>query len=164
VTKFILGFSKLPSYVAGMQTRRHDLKLQRLQALPLFSATPTRELRLVAAAGDLVDVEAGRVLCRADRHARECFLVIDGMVDVVIGGQTVATLRRGNLVGELGVIDGLPRSADVVAATDATVLAIDARSMRSLLGTSPTLRDAVLRQLADRIRRSDLELTAASAA
>ena len=107
---------------------------------------------------DLVDVEAGRVLCRADRYAREAFLVVDGMVDVVIGGSIVATLRRGNLVGELGVIDGLPRSADVVAATDATVLAIDARSMRSLLATSATMRDAVLRQLAQRIRESDLEL------
>ena len=140
---------------------RHDGKVQRLRELQLFATTSTRELRAIAAAGDLVDVEAGRLLCRADHHARECFVVVDGMVDVVVGSTTVATLRRGNLVGELGVIDGLPRSADVVAATDVTVLAIDARSMRSLLATSPAVRDAVLRQLADRLRRSDLELAAA---
>ena len=137
---------------------KHDGKIERLRELPLFGSASNRELKVVAAAGDLVDVEAGRVLCWAERHARECFLVVDGMVDVVIGGSTVATLRRGSLVGELGVIDGLPRSADVVAATDATLLAIDARSMRSLLQTSAPLRDAVLRQLAERIRRSDLEL------
>lgn len=140
---------------------RHDGKIERLRTLPLFDATGDRELRAIAAAGDLVMVDAGEVLCRADRAARECFLVVDGMVDVRIGSTTVATLRRGNLVGELGVIDGLPRSADVVAATDVTVLTFDARSMRSLLATSTTIRDAVLRQLADRIRRSDLELVPA---
>jgi CRP/FNR family cyclic AMP-dependent transcriptional regulator len=140
---------------------KHDLKLQHLRALPLFATASVRELRTIAAAGDIVQVEAGRALCRAERYAREAFLVLDGMVDVRINGGTVASLRRGNLVGELGVIDGLPRSADVIAATDVTVLAIGAREMRSLLGTSRTVRDAVLRQLADRIRRSDEELAAA---
>lgn len=141
-----------------MGSDKHDGKIERLRALPLFASASTRELKVVAAAGDLTDVEAGRALCRADRLARECFLVVDGMVDVVVGGTTVATLRRGSLVGELGVIDGLPRSADVIAATDVTVLAIEARAMRALLATSAPLRDAVLRQLAERLRASDLEL------
>ena len=139
---------------------KHDGKLERLRSLPLFATTDARELRAIAGAGDLVTVPAGTTLCHADRAARECFLVVDGMVDVRIGSTTVATLRRGNLVGELGVIDGLPRSADVIAATDVTVLAFDARAMRALLTTSGTIRDAVLRQLADRIRRSDEELVA----
>ena len=142
------------------KSSKHDGKVERLRTLPLFAATSARELRAIAAAGDLVDVEAGQALCRADRYARECFLVVDGMVDVRIGSTTVAALRRGNLVGELGVIDGLPRSADVIAATDVTVLAFDARALRSLLVTSTSIRDAVLRQLADRIRRSDEELAA----
>ncbi|HYD09179.1 MAG TPA: cyclic nucleotide-binding domain-containing protein [Acidimicrobiales bacterium] len=151
---------------------KHDGKIDRLRTLPLFTTTGARELRAIAAAGDLVTVEAGRAICRAERYAREAFLVVDGMVDVVIargvGGPhetrtTVATLRRGNLVGELGVIDGLPRTADVVAVSDVTVLAIDARAMRSLLATSKTMREAMLRQLADRIRRSDEELVAVRA-
>ena len=136
-----------------------DMKIERLRELPLFAAAGPREMRAVAAAGDLLDVEAGRVLCQAERHARECFLVVDGMVDVVIDGTTVATLRRGQLVGELGVIDGLPRSADVIAATDATVLAIAAREMRSLIATSRALREAVLRQLAERVRQADESLS-----
>jgi len=139
---------------------RTDVKLERLRDVPLFLGAGARELRTIASAGDLVTVEAGRPLCHADRQARECFVVIDGMVDVRIGGTTVATLRRGQLVGELGVIDGLPRSADVVAATDVTVLVIGAPEMRSLLTTSPTIRDAALRQLADRVRRSDEERVA----
>src|SRR4051794_40208682 len=101
--------------------RIRDDKIDLLRELPLFRGAGGRELRAVAAAGDLVDVRAGRALCRAGRRALETYLLVDGMVDVVIDGRTVASLRRGQIVGELGVIDGEPRSADVIAATDVRV-------------------------------------------
>ena len=72
----------------------------------------------------------------------------------------VATLGRGQIVGELGVIDGHPRSADVVAATDVTVLVVEARAFRGLLATSDAVRTAMLHQFADRVRSLDLELSA----
>ena len=84
--------------------------------------------------------------------------MIDGTVDVVIGGETVCSLQRGEFAGELGVIDGQPRSADVVAATDVTLLAISAPALRALIETSHALRIALLRQIAERVRRMDLEL------
>lgn len=142
--------------------RNRDVKIELLRQLPPFRGARPAELRALAAAADLVEVEAGRVLCRADRRALESYVVVDGMVDVVIGGATVASLRRGQIVGELGIIDGAPRSADVVAATDARVLAIAAPAVRALLDTSPSFRGAVLHQLADRVRSLDLELAAAT--
>jgi acetylornithine deacetylase/succinyl-diaminopimelate desuccinylase-like protein len=94
-----------------------------------------------------------------DEHrALESYVVVDGLVDVVIAGSTVASLRRGQIVGELGIIDGAPRSADVVAGTDARLLTISAPATRALLETSPAFRNAVLHQLADRVRSLDLEL------
>ena len=144
--------------------RNRDEKIELLRQLPPFLGARGAELRTIAAAADLVSVDAGRVLCRTDRRALEVFVVVDGMVDVVIGGTTVATLRRGQIVGELGVIDGAPRSADVVAATDARVLTISAPATRALLDTSPAFRGAVLHQLADRVRSLDLELALAAGA
>ena len=138
--------------------RTSDEKIHLLRQLPTFRGAGRRELRALAAAADVVTVDAGRVLCRADRRALESYVVVDGMVDVVIDGATVATLRRGQIVGELGIIDGEPRSADVVAATDATVLAISAAATRALIETSHTFRMALLRQLADRVRSLDLDL------
>lgn len=138
--------------------RTTDEKIELLRRLPTFRGAGRRELRALAAAADVATVEAGRVLCRADRRALESYVVVDGMVDVVIDGATVATLRRGQIVGELGIIDGAPRSADVVAASDATVLAISAASTRALIETSHTFRTALLRQLADRVRSLDLDL------
>jgi CRP-like cAMP-binding protein len=138
--------------------RSPDEKIELLRLLPTFRGARRRELRLIAAAADVATVESGRVICRADRRALESYVVVDGMLDVVIDGTVVATLRRGQIVGELGVIDGEPRSADVVAATDATLLAISAPATRALIETSHSFRMALLRQLADRVRSLDLEL------
>jgi len=139
-----------------MRTRIADEKLTMLRRLPPFSGASRRELRAVAAAADVVAVEAGRILLRADRRALEAYVVIEGFVDVVIHGRTVATLTRGQVVGELGVIDGEPRSADVAAATDATLLAIPAPALRALIETSHAVRTMLLRQIADRLRATDL--------
>jgi putative ABC transport system ATP-binding protein len=142
--------------------RNRDEKIDLLRELPPFSGASLRELRSLAAAAEVVSVDAGRVLCRADRRALETYIVVDGTVDVVVRGATVATLHRGQIVGELGVIDGEPRSADVVAATDVTLLAIHAPAMRALIETSHAMRTALLRQMAERVRHMDLEVLTAS--
>lgn len=142
--------------------RHPDEKIELLRSIPPFAGATRRELRDLAAAGDIVSEDAGRVICRVDRRALESYVVLDGSVDVVVAGDVVATLGRGDFVGELGVIDGEPRSADVIAATDVTLLAISAPSLRSLIDTSHPLRIALLRQIASRVRRMDLELRPAS--
>jgi len=138
--------------------RNRDEKIELLRQLPPFTGATARELRALASATEVCDVEAGRHLCRAGRRAVEAYVVVRGMVDVVIEGATVATLRRGQLVGEMGIIDGQPRSADVVAASDVTVLAIAAPALRALIEDSHVVRRALLSQLADRVRSLDLEL------
>ena len=139
--------------------RNRDGKIDLIASLPPFTGAGRRELRDLAAAADIVDVEAGRVICRADRRAVEAYVIVDGMVDVVAGEQVIATLRRGAIVGELGVLDGRPRSANVVAATEVRLLAIAAPALRALIETSHAVRVAILNQLADRVRKADIELT-----
>ncbi|MEA3055807.1 MAG: hypothetical protein QOD30_1239 [Actinomycetota bacterium] len=142
--------------------RIRDEKIELLRALPPFTGASGRELQALASAAEVCDVAAGRYLCRSGRRALEAYVIVRGMVDVVIDGATVATLRRGQLVGEMGIIDGQPRSADVVAATDVTVLAIAAPAVRALIEDSHAVRSAMLRQLADRVRSLDLELAVAT--
>ena len=142
--------------------RTRDEKIELLRSLPPFAGASTKELRALAAVSDIVTADAGRVLCRADRRALETYLIIDGSVDVLVHDETVATLERGQFAGEMGVIDGQPRSADLVAATDVTLLAIQASALRALIDTSHALRIALLRQIAERVRRMDLELQPAS--
>jgi CRP-like cAMP-binding protein len=141
--------------------RTNDPKLELIRRLPTFAGAGTREIRSIAEAVDVAVVEAGRVLCRAGRRALESYVVVDGTVDIVIDGQIVATLGRGEIVGEVGVIDGLPRTADVIASSPARVLAIPAPTVRALVETSHSFRMALLRQMAGRVRSLDLEQTTA---
>jgi CRP/FNR family cyclic AMP-dependent transcriptional regulator len=142
---------------------KFDPVMDAIRSLPPFEGAPKREIRDLSAAADIVQFDRGQVICRADRRAAESFVVMDGMVDVVVHGTVIATLRRGEIVGELSVLDGKPRSADVVAATDVTLLSITPPTMRGLIATNAAMRTAVIRQLAERVRRADEELTARSA-
>jgi CRP/FNR family transcriptional regulator, cyclic AMP receptor protein len=142
--------------------RKSDPKVDLIGQIPAFRDASPSELKRLAAAADIITVKAGEWLCRADRRAFEAYLVVDGMVDVVAGETVLASLERGELVGELGVIDHGPRSADVVARTDVTALVIVAPVLWPLLDASPSLRAALLQQLADRIRKADRRLASAS--
>jgi CRP-like cAMP-binding protein len=143
-----------------MRTRVTDDKPTLLRSLPAFAGASRRELRELARASELALADAGRVLVCAGRRAIETYLVLEGEVDVMIDGDVVATLGPGEFVGEIGVIDGEARTADVVARTDVALLAIHATAVRSLVESSHSFRLALLRQVASRIRRMDLQLEA----
>ena len=134
---------------------KRDPKVKAIHDLPAFEGAHNREIRDLASAADIVEFERDEVICRADRHAAASYVVMDGMVDVVAHGSVIATLGPGQIVGELSVIDGKPRCADVVAATDATLLEITPQIMLGLIATNDAMRTAVVRQLTDRLRRAD---------
>jgi CRP-like cAMP-binding protein len=75
------------------------------------------------------------------------YIVADGEVDVVqhtAQGTDVplATLHRGEVFGEIGILEETRRTADVRARTNVEVLALDWRDFKDLLDASdPTARD-----------------------
>ena len=140
-----------------------DPKMQAIRSLPPFATASDHEIRDLAAAADIIEVGRGQVICRADRRATESFVVMDGEVDVVVHGAVIATLGRGHIVGELSVLDGKPRSADVIAASDVTLLTITPPIMHGLIATNEAMRTAVIRQLTERVRRADEHSAAHSA-
>lgn len=83
----------------------------------------------------------------------------DGMYFVVSGGLEVRLPRRavsigpGSFVGEMGLLDRRPRSADVVAAGYSHLLFLDARDFRRLLSSDREIRSLIVAE-ADR-RRAD---------
>lgn len=69
-------------------------------------------------------VAAGTVLLKQGSPGDELMMVVTGTVRIVRGGETVAELRDGTLIGEGAVLTGEARTADVVAATRTTVLVL----------------------------------------
>lgn len=80
-----------------------------------------------------------------------CF-VVDGELSVVrrdAGSDvTIGTVKRGESVGEVAILDGLTRSADVIAATDTSVLILKKDDFDKLVLEKPQVGIKILKSLA----------------
>ena len=92
-----------------------------------------------------VDVAAGTELTVEGTLGRQALVLVDGTASVLRNGETIATIKAGDIVGEISLLTGEPRTATVVADTDATVYALSPRDFASLLARCPRLEKRVNR-------------------
>lgn len=132
---------------------RKNVKLERLKRLPVFAGCTRRELKRICAATDIVDFAQGSVIVKEGGIARrECFLMLDGEAVVLLRGQPIAMLQAGSIVGEMALLDRLPRSATVIAVTPMKLLAIGRKEFTMVLETCPAFAWTVLTALVERLR------------
>jgi CRP/FNR family transcriptional regulator, cyclic AMP receptor protein len=87
----------------------------RLTAIPLFSALSAEEARRLSAFATETSAAQGQVLMRQGDYSTELIAIEEGTADVVRDGTVVASLTAGDVIGEMGLLEHKPRSADVVA-------------------------------------------------
>jgi len=142
-----------------MRTRIPKKQLDLLGAVPLFSSCTQHELRAVAQLGTPVDAEAGAVLTQRGKPGREFFLVLEGEATCRVGKEEVNRFEPGDYFGELALLHGGIRTADVVAATEMELLVLDAREFRAMLTTTPSIGVKMLAHLAERLTEADKQYT-----
>lgn len=120
--------------------RRGDEKLDWLErVLPLDGLDET-ELAALGSCTDRVTRPAGTELARQGEVGREAFVVVEGEVEVRRDGRPIAMLGPGEVVGELAVLGGWHRTADVIAETDVELIVFDVRSLEKAMHVSDGLR------------------------
>ena len=134
-------------------------KIDLLRRIPLFSRLSQRQLNAVAKYADGVQLRKGAVLARQGGQGLEAIIIVDGRARVETDGKTIAELAAGDVVGEMSVIDGKPRSATVIAETPMNLLVLHRRDFVSLLESVPGLQQKLLVTLCERVRRADQALT-----
>jgi NTE family protein len=123
-----------------------------LPDLELFHGCRSRELREFGQLCTTVSVRSGRVLCRQGEIGRECFVIVAGRADVFIDNARVATVAKGDLVGELALLaDRASRTATVVATTDMRLLVLTRREFAALAESAPGVLQRVLREATRRL-------------
>ncbi|RMF17132.1 MAG: cyclic nucleotide-binding domain-containing protein, partial [Candidatus Dadabacteria bacterium] len=127
-----------------------------LADVPLFANLEGEELALIAEAVEPVEVAAGQQLIRQGDAGDSLFVIVEGAVDVVVGGRCVASLSAGAVVGEMAVIDGQPRSADVIASDEGRVrlLRLWKEDFDLLLEAWPQIGRGVMQVLSVRLRNA----------
>lgn len=118
-----------------------------LRAIALFAKMSEAELTQFAALGEPVDAEAGAMLIDQGDVGTECFFVIEGEAGIFSGGEHIATIGAGSIVGEMALLGHRPRNASVVAQTAMRLLAFDIGHFKTLLDEMPPARDYIMSQL-----------------
>ncbi len=84
----------------------------------------------------------------------ECFVILDGAAVVVRDGREIARLGPGDFFGEVAMLDGRPRTADVVADGELRCIALSRDALRAAVLAEPEIGWRLLEVLAGRIRGS----------
>ncbi len=134
-------------------------QIEFLGKVPLFSACSRNELRDIARLGTPFGAEEGAYLTRQGKPGREFFLVLDGTASCRVRNKEVKRFRPGGYFGELALLSGGLRTADVVAMTPMELLVFDAREFRTMLMTTPSIGVKMLANLADRLNEADAQYT-----
>ena len=115
------------------------------------------EVAAVLMLGDLREVPAGSVLFKRDTQANGVWLLEQGVVSILSHGSGVAsrlaTFGPGQFVGEMGFIDGQPRSATAHADTPVRALLLDQEAVNALLLQHPSAALKITRNIARELSR-----------
>ncbi len=87
----------------------------RLKAIPIFSHLSPEEAKRLAAFATETSAAEGQMLMKEGDYSVELIAIEEGTADVIKNGQKIASLKQGDLIGEMGLLEHRPRSADVVA-------------------------------------------------
>ncbi len=127
-----------------------------LKEVPLFSDLLPDDLVQVAQAAQERLFAEGAVLCREGEPGDELFVIAAGQVRVTRQAdgseRLLATRPAGDFVGEMAIIDSIPRFATVSAAGETRTLVISAEAFRAILRDRPEVALAVMRSLSRRLR------------
>lgn len=134
---------------------------------PLFADAPRTVLANLAERLQAQTLSAGDVLFRQGDEGAGLVIVRDGLLQVEVadaGGRVtvLALITPGETVGELSLIDGAPRNADVVAALPTRILTLSRKAFLPALDSEPALARALLAVLARRVRQTSERLVGAN--
>ena len=141
-------------------TSSRDARIGHLERVPLFSGFNEDELRRVAELSRIVESPVGTVITQIGDAGDSFFIIIDGTAAVRTPVGAGSQLQPGDCFGEMSLVDGEPRSATIVAATDLRLLVVDRSHFWRLLDETPELMRRILTILSRRVRRLEQTIRA----
>jgi len=124
-----------------------------LRGVPLFADCAKVDLTKIERLVDEMELPAGHVLMEQGRAGSEFFVIVEGKVRVDRDGMRIDTLGPGDFLGEISLVDHRPRTATAVCETACRVLVLGHREFHTLMADEPSIAQAVMRSLADRLRK-----------
>lgn len=142
-------------------------KTDHLRNVPIFTGLSDSDLNRIASKMVSRDYEKGQMILLEESTGETFFIITSGTVKVTRlsddGREVIlALLGESDFFGEMSLLDGEGRSANIVANEDAEVMTLSRRDFLEYLETYPKIAIALLEELAVRIRKSDQQIESLS--
>ncbi len=158
----LLCVPKLFAIDRATDRRRRELapRVELLSRLSIFEGMPRQSLEALAGTVAEEAVPAGEVLIREGDDADDFFIIRSGTMEVLSSGEAGAQLEQirdlgaGDYAGEIGLIEGIPRTATVRATSDCLVYCIGGREFVDAVRRVPSVSSALSGGIAGRLART----------
>ena len=142
-------------------------KIELLQSVSIFWDLNENDLGHIADKMVAKHFENGNYIFLEDSEGEQCFFVLKGSVKVTRlskdGREVIlAMLNEGDFFGEMSLLDGESRSANVIALEKTKVLTLDRNDFIAVVNDYPQIAVQLLKELARRLRKSDRQIASLS--
>jgi CRP/FNR family transcriptional regulator, cyclic AMP receptor protein len=136
-----------------------------LRRVPLFAHIDPAKLKLLALTSQRLTYEPGQTVFEQGADADAAYVVLDGTADVVVdtptGPLVLTTMERNAIMGEIGILCDVPRTATIRASARLITLRIGKAQFLDLLTKFPQISVEIMRLLASRLSHTSADLTEA---
>ena len=142
-------------------------KIELLQSVALFWDLSEEELGYISEKMIARHYKSGKFIFLEDSEGEQCFFVVQGSVKVTRlskdGREVIlAMLNEGEFFGEMALLDGESRSANVIALEETEVLTLNREDFLVVLHDYPQIAIQLLKEMAHRLRKSDRQIASLS--
>jgi len=127
--------------------------IEQITQIPILKALDPQELDIVGKQMKATKLKKGKILFNEGEQGEGLYFIVDGRLDIL--KRTVSesyvflnSIDKGRSIGEMAIIDKLPRSATVRAFTDVKLLVLTQEGFESLLEEHPRIGIKILKGIA----------------
>jgi CRP-like cAMP-binding protein len=100
------------------------MDIDHLKVIPLFSSLSEKALNTVAVFATETSVSSGKRLVHEGDYSYDLIVIESGTADVIKGGEVIGSLGPGDVFGEMGLLAGSKRMADVIATSSMRLITL----------------------------------------
>lgn len=136
------------------------IKLEPLKKIPFFRGLEESELAAVASVLQEKKIPKGNYILFAEDPASDVLFLAEGTAHVTLISEegkevVIYSMKEGDLLGEIAIVTGDQRSANVVATSDCLLYVIREADFKKQLTTNGGLAYALIKELAHRLYKAN---------
>lgn len=131
-----------------------------LKKIPVLQGLVDAEYQRILAMSSSTVVKKGETLFKQGDDGDSMFILLSGEIDIIVNGiGSVHIMHAGEILGEIGLVKKVPRTASAVINTDSVLLELYAETLHEVVKKQPRIGYIIMRNvakiLADRLSQSN---------